>query len=48
MTGQESGKYLIVGAQFTDGSRGDLYVADGRFADPRTPPATPSGSTPTG
>ena len=38
MTGQESGKYLIVGAQFTDGSRGDLYVADGRFADPADAP----------
>lgn len=31
--------YLITGAALADGTRGDLYVADGRLADPADAPA---------
>lgn len=30
---------VITGATFADGTRGDLYITDGRFADPRDAPA---------
>lgn len=32
--------YLIAGAQLADGTRGDLYVVDGRFADSADAPAS--------